>query len=257
MACAQPGETLNPFEGGSLERASALSISRYGQPVSWVLDRERVQGLLHKFDHEMYLFKYDILPLSDTSHMRLEVIWPSGAGIPWTGGTTLDSVEFMIDAGPGLIGQSTIGLQWEIPPGFLDGLFTALSDITPTPLPRTPYLTPTPTATVLPPRAVYFGQPAGRLAWDGPDSRVWSSDFDHCSNGQIITDFGVPGSIAVEPDLGFWAIGIMQPPPADLHWTGYSHGDWQLWQETDPGLLYLVYMREPRVAFTYRSMPCF
>jgi len=207
------------------------------------------------FDRQTYLFKYDILPLSDANHMRLELVWPPGQGILWSGGTTLDSVELMIDAGPGLIGLSAIDLQWEMPPGFIDAVLASASDVTPTPLPRTPFLTPTPTATVLPPRAVLFGQPAGRLDWDGPDSRVWSSDFSHCSNGQIIADFGVPGSIAVDPDQGFWAIGILQPA-ADWHWTGYSHGDWQIWQGDDPEVVYLMHMARPRIAFAYRSMPC-
>lgn len=247
---------MNLFQDSSLARTTALSVSRYGQPVAWVLDKDRVQTLLRMFDRGTYLYKYDILPLSDANHMRLELIWPPGGGIPWSGGSTLDSVDFMIDARAGLIGQNTIGLQWEMPPGFLDSLLASLSDITPTPLPQTPYVTPTPTATVLPPRAVFFDQPAGRLDWGGPDSRVWSSDFDHCSNGQIIADFGVPGNISVEPDQGFWAIGILRPSAA-WHWTGYSHGDWQLWQGDDPEVVYLMYMRPPRAAFIYKSAVCF
>ena len=254
-ACAKPGDIANLYAGGQLDRVSALSVSRYGQPIAWVLDRERLQSLLRMFDREAYLFKYDILPLSDANHLRIELQWPPGEGIPWPGGT-LDSVEFMIDSGPGLMGQSSIGIQWELPAGFLDALYGSLSDVTPTPPPRTPYYTPTITPTVLPPNAVRFGQPAGRLDWDGPDDRVWSSDFSHCSNYELVDDFGLPGVISVEPDLGFWARRAL-PVSERWYYTGYHHVDWQLWQGDDPGLLYVVHTTAPRVAFEYYASICF
>jgi hypothetical protein len=134
-------------------------------------------------------------------------------------------------------------------------------DATPTPsateTPRgfLPTATPGASPTLVGAGEIFFGQPEGRLQWDGSDDRVFSTSFSHCSKEALIRDFGLPGGIDVEGELGFWLTGIV-PRSSAWAWTGYYHDDWRIMQGEDPKLLYLVIEDNTRVAFEYESFGC-
>lgn len=149
------------------------------------------------------------------------------------------------------MGESTVRVQWPIPPEFGELLFRYFSDVTPTPPPPLPTWTPTPT--IVPPGTVFFDHPEGELRWDGPDDRLYSLPEGHC--GGPDADFGTPALIVLEDDIGFWRYQAVRRQ-ADWHWTGYYHDDWQIWQEDDALTIYLVHRDERRIAFEYRSFGC-
>ena len=126
---------------------------------------------------------------------------------------------------------------------------------TPTPesTPRRPGTMATPAPTVVVPGGLVFEHPEGRLRWDGPDDRVVSERWGHCSYADPA--WGVPGLIIVGEALSFWGARAVRREP-DWYWTGYSHGEWQIWQGDDASTVYLVHTRERGIAFEYRSFLC-
>ena len=101
---------------------------------------------------------------------------------------------------------------------------------------------------------VFFEHPDdGHLLWDGPDDGVKSLAEGHCGNEALAAGYGVPGSFYVGESIRTrnfflrWAVERQEA----WRWTGYSHGDWQIWQGDDPATAYLVRTGEERIAFTY------
>ena len=109
------------------------------------------------------------------------------------------------------------------------------------------------TPQVTPARNIFFSHPEGELRWDGPDDRVRSLLNAHCRIAG--SEFGVPALILVEDGLGFWG-ALLIPREEGWGWTGYSHGEWYLWQGDDALKVYLVHAQEPGVAFEYRFFLC-
>ena len=110
--------------------------------------------------------------------------------------------------------------------------------------------------TVLPATEIFFEQPAEALRWQGPDERVSSRDGFHCgADLGLKRDYGIPDLIVVDDLRSFFAPRSVARS-TDWAWTGYSAGDWQLWQGEDANTVYLVHRLEPRAAFEYFATLC-
>lgn len=118
--------------------------------------------------------------------------------------------------------------------------------------PGGPFPTPRPTAE-FEQATFHFDHPDGNLSWDGPYYDFSSRVDGHCSFGD--EEFGVPGYIGTS-GLGFWGASRILRDEG-WHWTGYYHGEWQIWQGGDPLVVYLVNTEEPRYAFEYRWQICY
>lgn len=110
--------------------------------------------------------------------------------------------------------------------------------------------------------AVDFDHPDGEVDWDGPDDavvEVRTQGDDHCgAPEELRRDFGIPSVIETWDEDGvdaYWFVRAMNAE-SELRWTGYHHGDWQLWQGDDAQALYLIHADEPSLAFEYRSLGC-
>lgn len=55
--------------------------------------------------------------------------------------------------------------------------------------------------------------------------------------------------------FGFMAPTLVTRQP-NLLWTGYHHGNWQLWRTGDSSVLYLIDSKRPDVAFEYHNLGC-
>ncbi len=98
--------------------------------------------------------------------------------------------------------------------------------------------------------------PDGQVQWDGPDDRVTSTGLFHCGADPALKDaLHLPDLITVKYSSGFFAPTLVTPPP-NFVWTGYSHGDWQLWRTNDASVIYLVDSKRPDVAFEYHNLGC-
>ncbi len=117
-----------------------------------------------------------------------------------------------------------------------------------------PNFSQTPVALATPVRDTFFQHPKDRLLWDGPDDRVSSLLSGHCGDGD--PDYGVPALISLAEDrLTFWRTQITLRE-AGWRWTGYYHGEWQIWQGDDAWTIYLVHAREEAFAFRYHQNIC-
>jgi hypothetical protein len=250
IICARPGDRINLYEELPMARIAALSVSQ-GNDVQWVTEGERLRRLARMFDRGVLLEPYVIAPDPEGERYSLALRWEHGEGLALPAGSTLDVVPLTFDTGTRVIGSQATGIQTALEPEFVELLFASFSSVTPTPQPPAPTRTPTPG--LIPDGTLHFGHPAGELRWQGPDTRVYSMLGGHCA----VTDesFGVPRFIELEDELGFW--GSRQVPrQSGWHWTGYFHGDWQIWQGDDPLVIYLVNVNEEKIAWEYRSFPC-
>ena len=107
--------------------------------------------------------------------------------------------------------------------------------------------------TDLPTTSISFDHPEGELRWDGPVEQVYTEPSGHC--GQRDADFGVPALLVVEDEQAFWGARPVVREDG-WRWTGYYHGDWQIWQGDEPRAAYLVHADEERVAFEYGAIFC-
>jgi hypothetical protein len=236
-----------------MERALSLLVFQ-GGVQEWVLDPRFVQRVLSDFDEEVVLEK-----LALSSSIVMVIIWPKGEGVPFWD-SSMDTMDVTIDAKGGLVSLPLMKVQWPLPEGFVELLFTSVSDLTPTPspVPPRPTLLPSPTLTptIVPPRSVFFDHPEGELRWDGPDDRIYTLGRGHCEPPrEIREDFGIPALIRLDDEVWFWFWRVL-PREEGWGWTGYSHGDWQLWQGDDGWKVYLVHAQEPGAAFEYRFFLC-
>ncbi len=167
----------------------------------------------------------------------------------------------------GLRGEHT-ALQWDMPKGFLDLFTEGFSNATATPRPTRPpppptisasefpTRTPRPTGTPVPQSDIFFEHPVGELFWDGPDDRVRSIGRAHCEPPREVREaYGVPDLVVTEPRGSFW-FGEVTEREEGWRWTGYYHGNWQIWQADDPLVLYLIHDDEEEIAFLYKVRPC-
>ena len=264
VACTNVGEEANLFSALPLDKVEALLFVEEGGG-GWVLDRIAIQSVLKELDLDLTPEPYAISAGpwiyegyggNGPRGQALVMMWPEGEGIPYGG----NRVDFAVDRERGLMGHKFVGLQWSVPPQFFDALISSLSDVTPTPSPtNTPLPTRTPTITVEP--STFFDHPEGELLWDGPDDRV--STFRPAKpDGHCYFDdppFGLPRSLKygdAESRLGLtgpWPV----PSEDSWRWTGYYHGEWQIWQGDDPLAAYIVNTLDPGFAFEYRRISCF
>ncbi len=257
QACLAAGDEVNLYQALSLERSVALSVFQ-GGATRWVLDASKVERVLRELDQEVILDGWALS--SDPSVFVLTVVWPRGEGLPHYE-ESFDQFDLVVGGDQGLIGSRTLNVQWRVSEGFPDLVFASLSDMTPTPSPlpatATPYPSATPTPTFLPDVTVFFEHPEDRLQWDGPDAAVYSLGRGHCEAPQEVRDaYGSPAVIVVGDASGFQFTAVVRREEG-WRWTGYEHGDWQIWQGTDPRVAYLAHSREPRIAFEYRAFLCF
>ena len=142
---------------------------------------------------------------------------------------------------PGVTPSATL-----VPVGFLP---TPIGTQSPLPI-----FSLTPMALATPAQDTFFQHPKDRLLWDGPGDRVSSILSGHC--GDADPDYGVPALISLAEDrLTFWRTQIT-PREVGWRWTGYYHGEWQIWQGDDAWTIYLVHAREEAFAFTYHHNIC-
>ena len=124
------------------------------------------------------------------------------------------------------------------------------------PIESTQFIFPTARPTALAVTEIFFDHPDGELRWDGPDDRVSSQDVFHCgADPDLKRDYGIPDLIVVDGLRSFFSPRSVSRG-TDWAWTGYYTGDWQLWQEQDASVLYLVHAQEPRAAFEYLAALC-
>lgn len=255
QACVAPGDRVNMYTALSLDRATALVVYQRGV-LQWALDRAAVQEVLRELDREVVLEPWTLA--ASRGSLALTIVWPEGRGLP-NYDETWDAIDFIVDPTAGLMGFPNFNVQWSMPEGFADLAFGVVSPITPTPAPPTPTPTPatyaTQAPTVLPSTEVFFDHPEGELQWDGPDDRVRSRKEAHCGDYDLIEEFGTPALISVGSEAGYWLTAVV-PRGSDWLWTGYYHGDWQIWQGADAFTVYLVDTAEQTAAFEYRSILC-
>ena len=248
-ACLTIGARFNPYRDLGFDRAVYL-YGHYGiQPDRFVTDQGHLTEILQELDTQVAAepITIDDLPFGDEEHFYLHVVWPE---CYVTGGPLCGKV-FTVDFDEYLLGERGEGLQWRVPPEFARLLVQHLTED-----PPTPTVTPGPTPTIVPAGAVFFGQPEQELRWDGPDDGVRSLREAHCGNPELLQQFGVPAHIGSQTlDIGFWSTYAV-PREDGWRWTGYYHGDWQIWRGDDPLKVYLVYGPEPRIAFEYMSYGC-
>jgi len=100
---------------------------------------------------------------------------------------------------------------------------------------------------------VFFHHPKEDLLWGGPDDGVHSLPTGHCGVDEF--EVGIPALIVVGDDIGFWGARAVVRQDG-WRWTGYYHGNWQIWQGDDPLAAYVVSTEEPALAFEYVSFGC-
>lgn len=104
-----------------------------------------------------------------------------------------------------------------------------------------------------------FRHPSGRVQWEGPDDRVSSEGEYHCgADAALKAAFHLPDVIVVKYAIdvfGFRAPTLVATQ-SNFAWTGYHHGDWQLWRTDDSSVLYLIDSSRPDVAFKYHNLGC-
>lgn len=256
--CAVPGEHANLYIDLALDRGVSLEGSYCKQPHRYIFDRAQLTELLSTINRDtqsrMYTppdFSTQDQCLSDRTHFRFTLVFPDGAGPPRfsSGYPHLDG-EADLEADTLSIGNSQVA--WGVPAEFSLLLKRYLTSAGPSPTPSARRVAP---ATIAPPAGLSFSAQDDPLIWDGSDDHVSSLARGHCENGDLVREFGIPASIIVDHKLGFWSARIVPRDPA-WHWTGYYHGEWQIWQGHDPETAFLVYAPETRVAFEYKSAPC-
>jgi hypothetical protein len=132
-----------------------------------------------------------------------------------------------------------------------------------TPPPRYETWVPLPTPTLQSYLGVVnFDHPGGEVEWDGPEGaviEVTTKGNHHCgAPEELRADFGIPSVVDVwdeEGVRGYWFVRALSSE-SGLRWTGYHHGDWQLWQGDDDHALYLIHADAPGLAFEYRALGC-
>ena len=254
QVCIIPGDIVNLYDVLSLARAVALQVFD-SNGIRWILD-EDAQHVLRLLDADVVL---ESGKLPTRNIFALSIIWPEGQGIP-VYDHSLDSMEMLIDLNANAIGTAIAeSVQWPLPEGFVDLILASASDVTPTPQPqptRQPPRPPPPTRTPLPTSSIFFDHPEDRLRWDGPDGNVYSLARGHCEAPTEIREaFGVPALIIIDDEIGFWFTRITSNV-AGWNWTGYHHGEWQIWQGADPRSIYLLHSDDGQIAFEYRNFGC-
>ncbi len=241
---------LNLYRDLRMEGAVLVEAQFYKAPYQYVLDPTRVQQILRTLDREVRGRALDREQLYQRREgpIALSVRRASGAD-PFAG--TIDGyfTQLGIDVPRGILSGGAADVEWEIPPEFAELLLRYLSDVPPTPEPSF-----TPTPTIVPPGAVFFAHPDGRLVWDGPDA-VYTQGVAHCGSPELRLDFGVPAYINVADALGFWSVAAV-PRQSAWHSTGYRHGAWQILQGEDATRVYLVSEEDPRIAFEFVAYGC-
>jgi hypothetical protein len=247
ILCARPGDTINLYRELPIARASSL---RVGYPDSdWVLDPVKIESLARMLDHDVVLMPY-VQRGSDEGLLGLYVRWNADDALKLPSGDSIKEAPLTIDLQRNVVRSAPLQLEAPLPDGFVDALLASVSPVDATPSAVPPPETPTPTVA---PREPFFQHPEGWLSWDGPDGRVRSIGPSHC--GIPDPAYGVPTHISVENAIGFWGVKRVARGD-DWRWTGYHHGDWQIWQGDDPTIVYVVNTREPDIAWEYRWFGC-
>ena len=184
--------------------------------------------------------------------------------------------EFSIDPNANTMSHGSV--QWPLPESLIRLLIAGSSDVTPTPVIPTPPSPPptsdpslatrTPTLRAPLPGTIgdseaFFDHPEGELPWNGPDDRVLTRGRDHCeAPPDILEEYGIPALVVVDGNAGFWFTRIVSRQDR-WGWTGYYHGKWQIWQDSNVQVVYLnarvvflVYDGEERIAFEYEAYAC-
>ncbi len=255
--CLQSGDVVNVYEALSLDQAVALRVFHDLQ-VDWVLG-EDVQPVLQILDATVEIVPWS---LSQRSLVNVTIIVP-----PYEDSLSYvehpAALEFFIDLDNGVAGPTvpdTGRIQFDVPENFVEEILASLSSSAATPLPThtpRPY-TPESTRTPLlvPEGAPFFDHPGDELRWDGPDDQVRSNSKQHCTAPEELREeFGIPDLILVDDERWYWAIAAV-PPPSGLHWTGYHHDGWEIWQGEDPKTVYLLHDDLDDVAFEYENFGC-
>ena len=104
-----------------------------------------------------------------------------------------------------------------------------------------------------------FDHPSGLVRWNGPDDRVSTEGNFHCGAAPELKEtFRLPDVVLVRDNPGLH--GYYSPSLEDRQdewvWTGYYRGDWQLWQGSEPAIVYLVHSSRPDVGFAYHAHGC-
>ena len=105
-----------------------------------------------------------------------------------------------------------------------------------------------------------FNHPGGEVRWSGPSDRVSTSGNNLCDAPTGLKEaFRLPAVVIVRENpgsRGYFAEGL-EVRQDDWVWTGYYHGDWQLWQSSRPATVYVVHSNQPNVGFSYRAHGCY
>ncbi len=246
------GQHINLYDTLILENSEAISVF-HSLSEDWILG-ENVDPVLSLLDREITQEPWDISHQDIIVDVRMKQPGNSQCG-PGAG-----PYLFIIDRESERIGLPQARTQAPLPAGFVEQLLLSFSDVDATAEPRptlAPY-TPGPTSTPIfvPDDAPFFDHPEDELRWAGPDDRVYSRTRQHCAAPDVLREeFGIPDLIAVEDGNGYWAIGAV-PPPSGLHWTGYFHDGWEIWQGEDPKTIYLLHDELDDIAFEYENFGC-
>ena len=248
-ACALPGERINPYRELSMGSAVYLRALYSTRDELYVLDSTDVNAVVSTLNIDVGVEAYtlDDPRRGDSRTFELSIGW-SADSPPFPEAPWMSQLQVTVDLEANGMGQEVMGIQWAIPSEFGDLLLQHLS--------RQPPPTVTPSPTIVPASALYFaGHPEDQLRWEGPDGRVYTEASAHCGNPGLRQRFGVPAYLNVRDEIGFWSTYAV-PREDGWRWTGYYHGEWQIWQGDDPEVVYLVYGPEPRIAFEYMSYGC-
>ena len=104
-----------------------------------------------------------------------------------------------------------------------------------------------------------FNHPGGSVRWNGPDDRVSTEGNNHCgAYPELKEAFRLPAVVFVreDPVLRGYYSPALEARQDDWVWTGYYRGDWQLWQGSEPAILYVIHSGRPDVAFAYHAHGC-